>query len=284
MISSIQNVLLNKDTSYRNGKVIALLTKSLYLFLVLKILFLWPIINDIIANSALQFGPGIRYVIFAPLALMKIDIQFFLIAFLVVLILGLFFNPNYFSAVAIFWFSISLSKLIATVANGSDLVLNIFLFISIFLATTPKLPSGKLSQLQSLISNSALLLSQIQLALIYLLSGYDKLTSEAWQTGAAMHSIINLTFFQNPFLKFEFNEVHCTVLSWLVILFELSFSVLIWFKKFRIPMLVVGVMFHLGIVFFLGLLDFGIIMIICYVVFLPVTRTDTLRYEASLKS
>ncbi|MEQ8424808.1 MAG: HTTM domain-containing protein, partial [Cyclobacteriaceae bacterium] len=176
---------------------------------------------------------------------------------------------NYIVGFLVFWFSLSLTRLIASVGNGSDLVLNIFLFICIFLSTSPKLESRKKPEFQILVSNAALFLGQIQLALIYFLSGYDKLTSAAWQNGAAMHSITNLTFFQNPFLRLELTQLQCLMLSWLIILFELGFSMLIWFKKFRIPFLTMGVIFHFGIVFFLGLADFGIVMIICYLVYIP---------------
>lgn len=190
---------------------------------------------------------------------------------------------NYISSILIFWFSLSLSKLIIGVANGSDLILNIFLFISIFLVTTPRFKSKALFEYQILVSNAALLLGQIQIALIYLLSGYDKLTSAAWRSGAAVHSITQLTFFQNPFVKLALSEWQCIILGWFIILFEIGFAFLIWFKKFRVPMLIMGVIFHLSIVFLLGLADFGIVMILCYAVFLPVTPTDTLRHEASLK-
>jgi hypothetical protein len=129
-----------------------------------------------------------------------------------------------------------------------------------------------LFQFQIILSNAAFLLGQIQITLIYFLSGYDKLTSSAWQTGAAMNSIINLTFFQNPFLSLELTKFQCMLLCWLIILFELGFSILIWFNKLRFIILTLGVIFHLGIVFFLGLADFGIVMILCYTLFLPIQK------------
>ncbi|HEY5690613.1 MAG TPA: HTTM domain-containing protein, partial [Cyclobacteriaceae bacterium] len=139
---------------------------------------------------------------------------------------------------------------------------------------SPKFKSRKLFEVQVLISNSALLLGQIQMALIYFMSGYDKLTSAAWRSGAAVHSITQLTFFQNPFINLALNEWQCVLLAWLIILFELGFAILIWFRKLRIPMLVMGVIFHLSIVFLLGLADFGILMILCYAVFLPVRKKE----------
>ncbi|MEP2668458.1 MAG: hypothetical protein ABJH04_05675 [Cyclobacteriaceae bacterium] len=250
------------------------LCKSLYLFLILKILFLWPILSDIIEFTSYKVGPGIRQLVFLPLVLTKsyFNEEWFLGLFIALLLVSLLIRTNYISGILIFWFSLSLSKLIFSVSNGSDLILNIFLFISIFVVTNPNFNSKKLLQFQIIISNAALLLGQIQIALIYFLSGYDKLTSLAWQTGAAMNSITNLTFFQNPFLSLELTEFQCILLCWLIILFELGFSFLIWFNKFRVPMLTLGVMFHLGIVLFLGLADFGIVMILCYTLFMPIQK------------
>ncbi len=256
----------------RNKFISSLLCKSLYLFLILKILFLWPIITDIAENAAPQIGTGIRSLIFLPLVVAKPNYQVLMALFLAILIFSLIIKINYFSGIFIFWFSLSFSKLIFSVANGSDLILNIFLFIAIFLSTTPRFSWG--IQYQIILSNAALLLGQVQIALIYLLSGCDKLTSVPWRSGGAVHSITNLTFFQNPFFHLELSESQCFILSWLIILFELAFPALVWFKKFRIPMLVIGVIFHLGIVIFLGLADFGLVMILCYSVFLGIKSED----------
>lgn len=283
MISVIQDRLISQSYFERSNKIRVLLCKSLYGFLVLKILFLWPIIGSITENAPYKVGPGLRQVILFPLTLLTPHFHWFLALFLVLLLISLVVRINYISSILIFWFSLSLSKLIIGVANGSDLILNIFLFISIFLVTTPRFKSKALFEYQILVSNAALLLGQIQIALIYLLSGYDKLTSAAWRSGAAVHSITQLTFFQNPFVKLALSEWQCIILGWFIILFEIGFAFLIWFKKFRVPMLIMGVIFHLSIVFLLGLADFGIVMILCYAVFLPVTPTDTLRHEASLK-
>ena len=284
MIARIQSQLFDEVHPNRNEKVIAVLPKSLYLYLIFKIAFIWPLLHDIVTYTPTQIGSGIRYLAFFPLAIAGSQVQLFLIVFALLLLLSLFIKTNYICGFFVFWFSLSFTKLIASVGNGSDLVLNIFLFICIFLSITPRFSSEKKFEYQVLISNAALLLGQIQLSLIYFLSGYDKLTSIAWQTGAAMHSITNLTFFQNPFLRLELSQQQSAALCWLIISFELGFSILIWFKKFRVPLLALGVLFHLGIVFFLGLADFGIIMILCYAVFLPFTRTETLRHEASLQS
>lgn len=257
------------------------LCKSLYAFLFFKLVFLFPTIPDLVAFYPFQFNSLLDVILYAPLKLFEIDQILFLTIFSIVILTGLLVKLNYISAFIIFWFSFSLSRLTSPINNGSDSVLNLFLLIAILLPVHPKLAKIRW---QVQVSNAAIILGQISLALIYLQSGYNKLTSLAWPSGAAVHSITHLTFFQNPFLNLELSELQYVIISWLIISFELGFSILIWFKKFRIPLLIMGVIFHLGIVFFLGLADFGIVMILCYAVFLPVTQTATLRHEASLQS
>lgn len=58
------------------------------------------------------------------------------------------------------------------------------------------------------------------------------------------------------------------VMGWLTIGFELGFVVLVWFKRTRILVLCIGVIFHLVIIVMLTLPDFGVIMILSYLVFM----------------
>jgi len=248
-------------------RTVTLFCKSLYVFLIVKIVFLWPVVHDIVAYSPFEFTSGWRYVIYVPVKLAQWNLDVFLVILLLLLLVALKVRINYFTSVLIYWFSFSLTRLLGPVANGSDYVLNLFLMLSIGLPVWPAFkPSLRSSQI--MISNFVFLFCRIQLALIYLLSGFNKITSEAWRSGDAIYSIMNLEYFTNPALPFHFSEWGCLIVAWGVILFELGFPFLIWFRKFRIPILVMGVCFHIGIIFFLSLPDFGVIMILTYGLFL----------------
>jgi hypothetical protein len=117
---------------------------------------------------------------------------------------------------------------------------------------------------QLIIQNFAFLICRVQLVFIYFLSGYNKLSSHAWRSGDAVFSIINLEYFFNPMISVSLSKTEYLLIAWIIILFELSFAFLIWFKKLRPFLLIAGVLFHLGIVFFLSLPDFGIVMILLY--------------------
>lgn len=253
----------------KSDKTVVLFCKSLYVFLIVKIIFLWPVLHDLVAYSPYEFTSPLRYVIYGPVKLAQWNLDVFLIGLLLLLLVALKVRLNYFTSALIAWLSFCLTRLAGPIASGSDSILNLFLLLAVGLSDWPAFKATSLRSSQSMISNFALLICRIQLALIYLLSGFDKLTSEAWRSGDAMYSIINLEYFSNPALEFHFSESMCAVLAWGVILFELGFPFLIWFRRFRIPILAMGVCFHIGIIFFLSLPDFGVIMIVTYLLFLP---------------
>jgi len=260
-----KNFLTGND--FQSSKVF--FCKSLYVFLFLKIIFLWSVLPDITKYIPFQFNSWVKHVMYAPLKIAQIDLLIFLVLFLVVLLISILVKINYIAAVTIFWFSISLSRLALPVTNGSDLVVNLFLLISIFIPAMPGLKSSGFQNLQRISSNFSFLLCRIQLALIYLLSGFDKFMSEAWRSGDAIYAILNLEYFINPLVSVPANKPLYSIIAWITIIFELGFAVLIWIRPFRWPVLITGIIFHLGIVFFLSLPDFGILMILAYSLFIP---------------
>jgi len=272
--SKINDLVDRLMSTHDNERHIALFCKALYVFLIFKILYLWPLVGDVLDYKPFTYNSYLSYLLFARLVLTKINTEMFLGCFALLLVVSVIIRSNYISTFVICWVSISLSRLFLPIINGSDLVLNLFLIIAIALPLNPKLNFKNSEHIQTIISNVALLFAQIQFALIYLLSGYDKLLSASWRSGAAIDSINNLTFFHNPFITLHLNEVVCIVLSWSVIVFEIGFGFLIWAEKFRIPLLVMGILFHLVIAVVLGLVDFALVMVICYGVYLPFKKTN----------
>lgn len=268
MKSTLRNFEFSFQLPERNEFWVSFFCKSLYGFLILKLLMSWYVLPDIATYAPFQFNSGYAHLLYAPLHLLQVNLACYLFCFLSLLIISLFVRINYISAILIFWFSICLSRFMFSILNGSDSVLNLFLLIAVALPLSPRLkPMGVITQ--EIISSVALLFARITLCLVYFLSGYDKLVSSAWRSGAAIHSIINLDYFYNPAFIFHGSNTLFMLIGWSVIIFEISFSLLIWFKKFRILFLLTGILFHLGIILLLGLPDFGLVMIICYLVFLP---------------
>lgn len=257
----------------REAVSITVFCKSLYAFLFVKILFLWPVLPDVQRYLPVEFKSSLQHFVYAPIKIAHYDLTLFLVVLLVLLVIAIVLRLNYVTATLVFWFSFSLSCLARPVGNGSDYVLNVFLFLSIFLPVVPAFKPDGFRYGQRSISNFVFLLCRIQFCLIYLMSGFDKLTSPAWQSGDAVYSITRLDYFINPHITMPDSKTLYVLLAWMIILFELLFPVLVWFRRLRVAVLAMGVIFHLVIIFGLSLPDFGLLMILLYSLFIPFRKT-----------
>ncbi len=118
-------------------------------------------------------------------------------------------------------------------------------------------------------TNLAMLAIMLQVAHIYAVAASAKWAGEDWLNGSAVYYAINLDHYSADWMQEMIGEA-----SWLLIamnffglIYQTLFPLLIWFKKIKLPLLVCGMIFHLGIAVMLGLYDFGFAMIIAYVVF-----------------
>jgi hypothetical protein len=246
-----------------------LFCKTLYLFVLLKLWISWPVIELVAANIPVKAKSWLGVFLFAPNQLWAINPIFFVVFFSSILLISIFIRLNYISAFLIFWFSVCLSKFLFPILSGADLVLNLLLVLGVSLPVFPVIKWKGLEDYQQLLSAFGVLLIKVQIGLIYFLSGYDKLLTDSWRNGEAIFSVLNLDFFSNPNLSIELTKGVGLVAGWLVILFEISFPFFIWFSRIRKYWLIAGVVFHLAIIVFMGLLDFGLVMIISYLIFVP---------------
>jgi len=264
LLSNYLNSFLRFLNNEKSEKAITYFSKSLYIFLLLKIIFLAPVLSDVIKYLPFKSESVFYDILFVPIKLAQFNLWLFISIIISLIVVGLVIKINHYTAILIFWFSFSLSRLIQPITNGSDSVLNLFLFLAIFF----NIISISQKDVRLIISNFAILFCRIQLALIYFLSGYNKLLSSAWRSGDAIYSIQNLEFFASE--RFAIlNQQTCFYLAWVVILFEILFPILIWLKNVRLPLLILGVVFHAGIIIFLSLPDFGMLMILTYLLFYP---------------
>lgn len=249
--------------------------KVLYLFVLIKLWLSWSTLELIIEFVPARVYSLVGLVLHAPLQLLNFGVGAFVVVFSLILLISIVVHLNYISAFLIFWFSVCLSKFLFPVLNGADLVLNLFLLIGLVTPTFPVLKLRGITEYQKVISAFGVLFVKVEIALIYFLSGYDKLITPSWRNGNAIFSVANLDYFSNPNFSMQLSGISVLVVAWLVILFEISFAFFIWFKKFRNYWLIAGVVFHLGIIVFMGLLDFGLVMIISYLIFLPAKKLDS---------
>lgn len=110
---------------------------------------------------------------------------------------------------------------------------------------------------------------QLQLCLLYLVTGIWKLTGQTWRDGSAVGIVLQLGEFQRfPIPDFLMTPAMSQALTWGALLFELGFPVLVWVPRLRVPTLLTGVAFHAGLDWVLNVQLFQWVITSYYVLFL----------------
>ncbi len=107
----------------------------------------------------------------------------------------------------------------------------------------------------------SLRLIQIQISVVYLWTVWHKLQGETWLNGTAVYyatRLDSMTNFTVPVLMDSL--IFLKLMTWGTLLVELSLGTLIWFKKFRRPVIVTGILFHLGIQYIMSIPFFELYM------------------------
>ncbi len=113
-------------------------------------------------------------------------------------------------------------------------------------------------------ANIAIRLIQVHMAIIYLFAGLSKLQGETWHNGRALwYAFANLEY-QSLDMTWlaKVGELPINFMTHLTILWELSYIVLVWPRLTRPIMLALAVPLHLGIAFCMGMITFGLVMLI----------------------
>jgi hypothetical protein len=108
----------------------------------------------------------------------------------------------------------------------------------------------------------ALRLIQIQISVVYLWTVWHKLKGEDWLDGTAVYYATRLEGMKNFSLSFLLDsEAFIKLATWGTLLVEVSLGILIWIKEFRKPVIILGIIFHLGIEITMSIPFFEVIMI-----------------------
>lgn len=120
------------------------------------------------------------------------------------------------------------------------------------------------------INNLVMIACVIQFLLVYLIAGLTKWTGTDWIEGSGFYYAINLEHYSPNWVREVFlgTGILLIILSYGALLYQTIFPFLIWIKKLKKPLLIIGCLFHLGIAIMLNLWDFGLAMIVGYTLFL----------------
>lgn len=183
------------------------------------------------------------------------------------------------------WISASLASA-AVILDGGDQVTVVLTFLLLPIALTDNrrwhwsAPSTSVSPghrqvLATLVAASALAVLRLQVAAIYLNAGIAKMSAPEWNNGTAMYYWINSPLFGadawlqpllSPVVR---NGTAVTLLTWAVMLFEVTLgAALVMRRRWWQPLLVAGLLFHLGISLLHGLVSFMFAMDAALILFL----------------
>lgn len=181
-------------------------------------------------------------------------------------LLELFNKSNYLIRFFIWIIIVNLNNYLYPTLTSGDYLLNQLLFFNIFL-TNKNYVNIKVSEFTNAIHNVALIGVKIQICLVYFLAACFKLTDIKWLNGTAIYEIFQIPEYSNYFFA-TFPKWVCLISTYLVLAYQLTFCLLVWFKPIKKYVLALGIFQHLVIAFGMGLFSFGVVMILCYILFL----------------
>ena len=122
---------------------------------------------------------------------------------------------------------------------------------------------------ESVSANIAIRLIQIHMCVIYFFAGARKMLGASWWDGSAMWLSIANSEYQTVDLTWMASmPLLLALVTHIIVLFELSYCVLIWNRLTRPVVLLTAVMMHLGIATCLGMATFGLVMLIGNIAFI----------------
>lgn len=264
-----------------------LLRRVVYLFLLFYFARLLPYANEFFSENSFinpfYFDGNPSKWIFQSFnfSLIRSNYFFFLGVEFILLILGFIGHKP--KIVAFFIYvntSILLQSIINVTNAGEQLVYNA-LFFMIFLEEKQQNNTHL-----NLLSNFAVLAVRLELAFLYMVAGYTKLTGTYWLSGDAFFIVSQIEEYSHPFLKsFMSNNLWlASFVTYFTLVYQITFPVAIWFLKTRFVWMFFGVLFHLSIGFFNGIMDFALIMIAFYFAFYTNKKAENIiSFFASIK-
>lgn len=177
----------------------------------------------------------------------------------------------------VFIFLETIHRLNGYLLNGGDNLLKFIMIYMMFANSFTRLTLFEASEIspkkskRRLLHDLSVLAIKIHVCLIYFISGITKANSKVWFNGVATYYTLSLERFSGSTLNKYIAQsgLFITVSTYTTLLWELFFPVLVWNKKLKYPMLVVGFMIHIGIYFLMMIHDFEILFIATYGLFIP---------------
>lgn len=145
------------------------------------------------------------------------------------------------------------------IPDGGDNITRLVLTYMVFLLPAHAQP--KRGSLRVWLHNVAVLAIILQVVILYATSGMMKAYGDRWHHGIAMYYISQVEWFSLPGLREMFKNPLTTMVSTYVPMFYQIFFPIALLSRIKIPWLLIGILFHISIAVFMGLVTFSTVMI-----------------------
>jgi hypothetical protein len=119
-------------------------------------------------------------------------------------------------------------------------------------------------------ANIAIRLIQLHMCVIYFFSASAKLLGAAWWDGTAVWWAVAISEYQSIDMTWLADwPVLVAAITYGTVFWELTYPALVWPRATRPVVLAIAVLAHGGIALFLGMITFGLVMLIGNLAFVP---------------
>lgn len=195
------------------------------------------------------------------------NISLFLVLGIVITFIFFLNISNFFTGILLFLILIIIKLRNIYIMDGGD---NLYALLIFFLAFyQPNNNKRKSRKLQRIPTDKIVLALKIQLCLVYLFAGLWKIKGGLWVEGTALYYLLNV----NDFKVTKLSEIIVSSpflykgMTYFTVFFEMGFPFLIWFRKWRLFLIFLGVFFHIGIFILMRIDNFSLVMILIYLSF-----------------
>lgn len=238
-----------------------------------------------------QIEPGMRINLFHVMPQNDHWIAVFFWVFLtfaVLLTLGLWTRI---SSIAVFLCLTSIQQRNLFITNGGDTFLRVAGFFLIFAPAGAALSLDRLWRIRRGAEAGepaprapwAQRMIQFELALLYFAAFLWKMKGSAWRDGRALYYVMHLHEIQRfPLPAWIDHMAFLRAGTWATLALECALGLLIWFRPFRYPLLLLGLVFHLCLEYALNIPMFQWDVLTAYVLFID--PVDLPRFGTAIRN
>lgn len=146
------------------------------------------------------------------------------------------------------------------ILDGGDNLARLMLLYMLVLVPADA-PEPPVRSLRTWVHNLGVVVMAGQVLMLYYTAGMAKASGSVWINGTALYVVSRVDEFSLPALRWLFSFPVVTVgASYATMVWQVLFPVAI-FSRLRLPFVIVGCLFHLGVALFMGLVTFSTIMV-----------------------